>query len=85
MLKSIVIQNAIPDAEILALAIDVEHAQYATWQAFGAMLRRVLPQVLEGWTADDISEMTLSDLKSLPEQLVRAMELRQSLNKLPTA
>lgn len=83
MLKPIVIQNDISDDEILAVAQDVENAQYETWQAFGAMLRHVLPRLLEGWTADDISEMTLADLKSLPEQLVRAVELRQTPIKPP--
>jgi hypothetical protein len=78
MLKPIVIQNDISDDDIQALATDVANAQYETWQAFGAMLRRVLPRVLEGWTADDISEMALSDLKALPEQLARAVELRRT-------
>jgi hypothetical protein len=85
MQKPIVIQSAIADDEILALATDIATAQFETWQAFGTMLRRVLPRVLEGWTADDISEMTLGDLKALPEQLVRAVELRKTLIKLPNA
>jgi len=82
MLKPIVIQSAISDDEILALATDVQNAQFETWHAFGAMLRRALPRVLEGWTADDISEMSLRDLKLLPAQLARAVELRQTLIKL---
>jgi hypothetical protein len=85
MLKPIVIQKDISDDEILAVAKDVENAHYETWQEFGAMLRRVLPRLLEGWTADDISEMTLADLKSFPEYLVRAVELRQTPAKQPNA
>ena len=85
MLKPMVIQNDIADDAILALATDVETAHYATWRAFGTMLRRVLPRVLEGWTADDISEMTLGDLKALPAQLARAVERRQTPINLPNA
>ena len=85
MLKPIVIQKDISDDEILALAKDVENAHFETWREFGAMLRRVLPLLLEGWTADDVSEMTLADLKSFPEHLARAVELRRTSIKAPDA
>jgi hypothetical protein len=82
-MKPIVIRQDIADGDILALAADVTNAQYETWGAFGAMLRRMLPRVLEGWDADDISAMTLGDLLSLPAQLVHAVEQRQTPINVP--
>ena len=85
MLKLIVIKSDISDDAVLALAADIEHAQYATWQTFGAMLRSALPRVLEGWTADDISELSLGDLIALPTVLARAVEMRQLPIRVPNA
>ena len=85
MLKLIVIQKEISDDEILAVAKDLENAYFETWQEFGAMLRCVLPRLLEGWTAVDIDEMTFADLKSLPEHLAQAVQLRQTPIKPPHA
>ena len=79
-MKPVIIQSDLSDEEILALAD--EFWDNTTIGKQVAVMRRVLPQLLEGWAADDVDEMTFGEYNSLPNLLTCAIE-QHKIRRIP--